>query len=83
MPLLFVSGADRIDLSAIDANTTNGAGTNNTFQFIGNAAFTAPGQVRYDATTGLLEANVNGTFAAELQIQLAGAATLIVTDIVL
>ncbi|MBL8497973.1 MAG: hypothetical protein JNK39_09410, partial [Nitrosomonas sp.] len=48
-----------------------------------NAAFTAPGQVRYDATTGLLEANVNGNFAADLQIQLAGAPTLMGTDIIL
>ncbi|HLP80860.1 MAG TPA: M10 family metallopeptidase C-terminal domain-containing protein, partial [Nitrosomonas sp.] len=80
----FVSGADRINLSVIDANTTNAAGTNDTFQFItGNEALTKPGQVRYDATTGLLEANVNGNSAADLQIQLAGAPSLLETDIVL
>lgn len=38
----FATG-DRIDLSAIDANSFNGAGTNDAFSFIGAAAFTGGG----------------------------------------
>ena len=77
----FVSGTDRISLSQIDANV-NVAG-NDAFTFIGSAAFTGPGQVRYDAGTGLLQANINGTFAPELQIQLSGNPTLVAADIIL
>lgn len=77
----FVSGTDRINLSQIDANV-NVAG-NDAFTFIGSASFTGPGQVRYDAGTGLLQANINGTFAPELQIQLSGNPTLVAADIIL
>ena len=77
----FVSGTDRISLSQIDANV-NVAG-NDAFTFIGSVAFTGPGQVRYDAGTGLLQANINGTFAPELQIQLSGNPTLVAADIIL
>ncbi len=77
----FVSGTDRINLNGIDANINNPG--NDNFTFIGNAAFTAPAQVRYDAGTGLLQANVNGTFAPELQIQLTGNPVLVAGDIIL
>ncbi|MCE7914935.1 MAG: heme peroxidase [Nitrosomonas sp. PRO4] len=75
----FTSGSDRINLSAIDANT--GVGGNQAFSFIGAAAFNAPGQVRYAG--GILEANVNGGLAADFQIQLTGAPALVVGDLVL
>ncbi|PSJ16584.1 calcium-binding protein, partial [Nitrosomonas supralitoralis] len=77
----FVSGIDTINLSAIDANTT--VGGNNAFVFIGAAAFSAAGQLRYVPATGLLEANVNAGLAADFQISLLGAPTLLATDIVL
>ena len=75
----FQSGVDVIDLFTIDANT--GLAGNQAFAFIGNAAFTAAGQVRYDG--GLFEANVNGVLTADFQIQLSGAPVLVGSDIVL
>ena len=77
----FESGIDKINLNAMDANLT--VTGNQNFAFIGVAAFTAPGQVRYAG--GLLEANVggaNGT-AADFQIELLNAPTLIASDIIL
>ncbi len=46
--------------------------------FIGAAAFTAPGQLRYSvmAGVGLLEGNVDSNRAADFQIALAGAPNL-------
>lgn len=76
----FLSGTDKIDLSAIDANT--GLAGNNAFGFINAAAFTAPGQVRYDPSTGLLEANINTDLAADLQINLGVNTTFVVTDLI-
>ena len=75
----FTSGSDRINLSAIDANT--GVGGNQAFIFRGGLAFNGPGQVRYAG--GILEANVNGDLAADFQIQLSGAPVLVVGDLVL
>ena len=77
----FESGIDKINLNAMDANLT--VTGNQNFAFIGVAVFTAPGQVRY--VGGLLEANVggaNGT-AADFQIELLNAPTLIASDIIL
>nr|MBA3757068.1 calcium-binding protein [Nitrosomonas sp.] len=71
----FASGTDNINLSAIDANA--GVAGDQTFAFIGGAAFSAAGQVRYVTGTGVLQANVGGGNgnAADFQIQLAGALT--------
>ena len=76
----FVSGTDDVDLSLIDANA--GAGGNQAFTFIGAAAFSAAGQVRYAG--GILEANVGGANgnAADFQIQLAGAPTFVAGDLI-
>lgn len=76
----FQTGVDHIDLSQIDAIT---GGANDAFTFVGAAAFTAAGQVRYDATTGLLEANVNNNLAADFQIALAGNPVLTAADFIL
>jgi Ca2+-binding RTX toxin-like protein len=61
---------DRIDLSAIDANTATAA--NDAFTFIGSAAFTAAGQVRIQSLGGpnavIVEINVNADPAADMQI---------------
>jgi Ca2+-binding RTX toxin-like protein len=62
---------DRIDVSTIDANLT--AAGNNTFAFIGSAAFTAAGQLRFvvDGGDTFILGNVDGDLDAELTIQVA------------
>lgn len=70
---------DTIDLSTIDANVL--VGGNQDFVFIGAAAFTAAGQVRYAG--GALVANTDGDLQAELRIELAGSPPLVEADLVL
>ncbi|MGC4095941.1 MAG: calcium-binding protein [Nitrospira sp.] len=76
-------GGDRIDLSTIDANTL--VSGNQAFTYIGSAAFTAAGQLRYAG--GLLQGSIDSDTAAEFEIQLVGSPTLAVggaeTDILL
>jgi microcystin-dependent protein len=67
----FVAGTDDIDVSAIDAAAATGA--NDAFtQFIGSAAFTAEGQVRWyqSGANTVIEFNTTGVSGAEMQIQL-------------
>jgi Ca2+-binding RTX toxin-like protein len=61
---------DRIDLSAIDANTS--VAGNQAFSFIGNGVeFSgAAGEVRFNTVYGFLEGDVNGDGAADFQIEL-------------
>lgn len=59
--------SDKIDLSAIDANE-NVAG-NQAFRFIGSAAFSDAGQVRFDAANNLIQANVNSDLVSDLEIE--------------
>lgn len=76
----FQHGIDDIDLSGIDANT--GAAGNNVFtklMFSGN--FTAAGQLKY--VGGVLYGNVDGDAQAEFAIQLSGAPTLSLGDLIL
>ncbi|HEX6828423.1 MAG TPA: calcium-binding protein, partial [Burkholderiales bacterium] len=70
---------DRIDLSVIDANP--GVAGDQAFAFIGAAAFSDAGQVRFAG--GLLQANVGGTLAADLDVLLQGVTTLAATDLIL
>ncbi len=74
---------DRIDLTTIDANTL--VAGNQTFTYIGGAAFTAAGQVRYAG--GVLQGSTDADAAAEIEIQLIGTPALSVggagTDILL
>jgi len=59
---------DRIDLSAIDANTTGGT-SNDAFVFIGSAAFSGhAGELRY--MRGVVQADVDGDALADLAIRL-------------
>jgi hypothetical protein len=80
----FVSG-DRIDLTGIDANAV--AVGNGAFTFIGTAAFSAAGQLRYgiDSVTGqtVIEGNVNANVATDFQIALVGNHTLVAGDFLL
>ncbi|MHC5934387.1 calcium-binding protein [Nostoc sp.] len=70
---------DRIDLSDIDANSTIGGKQN--FAFIGAAAFTAPGQVRY--SEGILQANTDGNLSADFEVRLIGAPPVVANNIIL
>jgi Ca2+-binding RTX toxin-like protein len=76
---------DRIDLSAIDANT--GLGGLQDFTFIGTAAFTAAGQVRVQSLGGpnacIVEVNVNAGLAADMQIFVNLQQTMAAGDFVL
>ena len=78
-----VAGGDLINVNAIDANT--GAGGNQNFTFIGSAAFSAAGQLRFfqDGTNTLVEANTTGLTGAEFTIQVNGLQTFIAADFVL
>jgi serralysin len=75
---------DQIDLRGIDPNGNSNDG-NQAFTYIGGAAFTAAGQLRYAG--GILSGSTDGDTASEFQIQLVGGPTLVVggagTDILL
>jgi Ca2+-binding RTX toxin-like protein len=76
----FVVGQDKIDLSAIDANT--GLPRDQAFTFM-TTPFSAAGQVSYSG--GIISINTNADTAAEFQIQLTGVvpASLTASDFVL
>ncbi len=80
------SQGDRIDLSAIDADTTKAG--NQVFSFIGARAFTisgGPGQLRAEVTSDgtYVVADVNGDRAPDFAIRLDDPVTLGATDFVL
>lgn len=67
----FVSGEDRIDLSAIDANS--GTASNDAFTFLGTGAFTGhAGELRYEARGAqlLMLADTDGNGVGDFQIVL-------------
>jgi hypothetical protein len=76
---------DRIDLSAIDANTATAA--NDAFTFIGTGPFTGAGQVRVLGLGGpnavIVEVNVNADLAADMQIFVNLTTTMGLGDFVL
>lgn len=67
--------SDKIDLSALDANSTT-QGTNEAFSFIGSTTFgtNATGQLRF--SNGVLYGSVDADSTAEFEIQLIGVASL-------
>jgi Ca2+-binding RTX toxin-like protein len=71
----FEEGSDTIDLSAIDANTKNAAGTNDAFTFIGtNTPFTGTaGELHafWSAIGQIIEGDVNGDKKADFSIEIA------------
>jgi Ca2+-binding RTX toxin-like protein len=80
----FLSGTDRIDLSAIDADAVLAG--NQAFVFIGTDAFTGLGQLRLGTDTNgnvALFGNTTGTLTADFQISFDNNAPLVVTDFVL
>lgn len=76
----FLHGTDSVDLKGIDAVSGGG---DNAFKFIGGAGFTKAGQLRYDAASGMLEADVNGDKVADLQVQMTPGLTLTQSDFIL
>ncbi len=70
---------DRIDLSDIDANYIIPG--NQAFTFIGSAAFSGLGQIRYAG--GILQANAAGDLAADFEISLTGSPSIVASDIIL
>lgn len=76
---------DRIDLSAIDANSKMPG--NQDFAYIGVARFTGAGQVRYvydgEKGQGLVLADTNGDRVADIEIELVRVKTLTVDDFLL
>jgi Ca2+-binding RTX toxin-like protein len=67
------TAADTIDLTRIDANAL--AAGNQAFTFVGSAAFTGAGQLRFEADglgNTLVQANVNGDLAADFEVLLQG-----------
>jgi len=85
----FTHGADRIDVSTLDARAATAG--NEAFSFIGHASFgtNASGQLRFDynATTHVatLYASTDADSAAEfsLQVTLANATALVASDFIL
>ena len=63
-----------LDLSAIDANTISTG--DQAFELIGNAAFSAAGQLRWSQDVAnnrtIIEGNVDSVLAVDFQIQLMG-----------
>jgi Ca2+-binding RTX toxin-like protein len=79
----FVRGTDRIDLSNIDANSANGAGTNEAFTAIiaGTAAFTTAGQLKI--SSGVLYGNTDTDAGAEFAIALTGITAVASADFIM
>ena len=78
----FVSGSDKIDLIAIDADTSLPG--DQAFAFIGSAAFTGLGQLRIGVDSEgnvALFGNTTGSLAADFQISFGNAPVLTPTDL--
>jgi Ca2+-binding RTX toxin-like protein len=76
--------SDKIDLSAVDADT--GIAGNQTFSFIGTGLYTSvAGQLRYAAVGGVttIAGDVDGDGASDFHIQLTGSIALVAADFVL
>lgn len=74
---------DMVDLSGIDANTS--LPDDQAFSFIGNAAFTALGQLRYKSVGSiwLLEGNCNGNMGADFSMEIRNGYVMGANDFVL
>ena len=78
------SESDKIDLSAIDANTV--AGGDQAFTFIANQPFhSVVGELHYVSVAGgiTVEGDVNGDGVADFAVKLDGAASVVTTDFIL
>jgi Ca2+-binding RTX toxin-like protein len=75
----FITLLDKIDVAAIDANTTIAG--DQAFTFIGNANFSALAQIRY--TGGIIQFNNAGGNNPEMEIALTGRPALAAGDFIL
>ena len=77
----FTRGADKIDLSTLDANTATA--TNEAFHSVigSTAAFSAAGQLKVSA--GVLYGNTDADSAAEFAIQIVGISNVTTADFIL
>ncbi|MCG7394811.1 heme peroxidase [Microvirga sp. ACRRW] len=83
----FVQGTDRINIDAIDANRSlTSLGSDQDFTFIGTAAFTANGQLRYrfEGNQTIIEGRYATLFggSATFQIALEGLVSLTANDFI-
>ena len=80
----FDPGVDVIDLSAIDARPIGNTG-DQAFVFIGSAAFSAEGQVRFEqqGNKTFVLVNIEGRRGDEMRIELSGLLTLTEQDFIL
>ena len=79
----FASGSDKIDLSAIDANTATPG--DQPFTFIAGAPFSSvAGQLRYVVAggAGTIEGDTNGDGVADLRIVVSNSAPVVGTDVI-
>jgi Ca2+-binding RTX toxin-like protein len=80
----FLSGTDKIDLGEVDSFpfTTS---TNETFTFIGTAAFSGANQLRYEVIDGHAHifADLNNNRVADFEIIVNNVTTLVATDFIL
>jgi Ca2+-binding RTX toxin-like protein len=74
--------SDRIDLSTIDAVSAT-TRINDAFTFRAAGAFTAAGQIRFDAASGVLQGNVGGSLAADFEIKIVGVSSMVLADFIL
>ncbi|EPX85276.1 Calx-beta domain-containing protein [Salipiger mucosus] len=76
----FVAGEDRIELSRFDADTTQGF--KQAFVFIGDAAFSAAGQLgyRHEGGNTIVQADFDGDAVADFEIELRGIMDLTADD---
>jgi Ca2+-binding RTX toxin-like protein len=77
---------DHLNLAFVDANTSNGAGTNEAFSFIGTAAFShTAGELRYEQISGYtyVYGDTNGDGTADFMVRLDGMHSLTGGDFVL
>lgn len=78
--------SDQIRLNGIDANSANGAGTNDAFTFIGTSAFHhVAGELRYQEINGntYVYGDTDGNGIADIMIRLDGSHALVSGDFVL
>lgn len=77
----YSSENDKIDLSAIDANSTNG-GSDDAFHYIGSAAFSdTAGELRFK--NNILSGDIDGDGKADFEIKVAGVGALHLGDFIL
>jgi hypothetical protein len=75
------SEGDKIDLSLIDTGST--LAEDQAFTFIGTDAFSATGQLRFDAKTKILYGSTDADNQPEFSILLSGVKSLTIADFVL